>query len=147
MVSPPVRLHAVHLRAHAALQVGLDIAQKQVGRRAVRGGQFRIEIGEDVEVGAQGGAVVHIGRINARPEECLPAGNALEAFEIDLAGGEEIDVFLREIVADDGDDLDRREIAGGESNVSAAPPSMRSTFPCGVSTPSYATEPTTTRDM
>src|SRR4051794_2413930 len=29
----------------------------------------------------------------------------------------------------------------------AAPPSMRSTFPCGVSTPSYATEPTTVNDM
>src|ERR1017187_1893509 len=29
----------------------------------------------------------------------------------------------------------------------AAPPSMRSTFPCGVSTPSYATEPTTMSDM
>src|SRR5260370_39963572 len=28
-----------------------------------------------------------------------------------------------------------------------APPNMRSTRPCGVSTPSYATDPTTTTDM
>jgi hypothetical protein len=27
------------------------------------------------------------------------------------------------------------------------PPRIRSTFPCGVSRPSYATEPTTTKDI
>jgi hypothetical protein len=46
-------LQAVHLRAHVALQRRLDIAQQQIGRRAVRYRQLGLEIGEHVEVRAQ----------------------------------------------------------------------------------------------
>ena len=110
-------LHAVHLRAHAPLQRGLDVAEQEIRRGAVGFRQLGLEIGEDVEVGAQGGAVVHVGGVDAGPEEGLSAGDALQAVEIDFARGEEIEVFLREIVAHHGDDLDRGEIAGGERNV------------------------------
>ena len=106
-----------------------------------------LKIGEDVEVGAQRGPVVHVGRVDARPEESLAAGDALQSGEIDLSRRQKVDVFLREIVAHHGHNFHRREIGGRKAQYVAAPPSMRSTFPCGVSTPSYATEPTTTSDM
>ena len=111
-------LDAVHLRAHAALQVGLDVAEEQIGLGAIALGQLRIEIGEDVEVGAQRLAVVHVGRVLAGPEEGL-AGHALQPVEIDLARGQEIDIFLREIVAHHADDFHVREIRGGERDVRA----------------------------
>ena len=44
---------AVHLRAHAALQRGLDVAEQQVRRVPVALRQLGIEVGEDVQVGAQ----------------------------------------------------------------------------------------------
>src|SRR6266567_143716 len=84
---------------HASLEVGLDVAEEKVGLGAIAVGQLGIEIGEDVEVGAERLAIVHIGRIFSGPEEGL-AGNAIEAGEVDLAGGEEVDIFLREILAD-----------------------------------------------
>ena len=106
-----------------------------------------MEIGEHVEVGAQGGAVVHVGRVDARPEKCLAARDAFQTFQIDIARGQQIDVFLREIVAHHGDDLDRSEIAGRQRDISGRAAQHAVDFPCGVSTPSYATEPTTMRDM
>ena len=118
MVSPPVSCDAAHLLAHAALQIGLDVAEEEIGLGAVAFGQLGIEIGEDVEVGAQRLAIVHVGRVLAGPEEGL-AGDALEAGEIDFAGGQEIDIFLREIFAHHADDFDLREIRGGERDVGA----------------------------
>ena len=108
----------LHLIADAALQVGLYVAQKEKRLAAIAFGQFGIEIGEDVEIGLQRLAVVHIGRVLTGPEEGL-AGDAIETGEIDLAGRQEIDVFLREILADDADDFDLRKIRGGERNVGA----------------------------
>jgi hypothetical protein len=99
-------------------------------------GQLRIEIGEHVQIGAQRGAVVHIVGINAGPEECFAALDALQAFQIDAAIGEQFLVFGGEVVAHHGDNLGLGKITGGQTDISAAPPNMRSTLPCGVSTPS-----------
>ena len=104
-MSPPTSRGSVHLLAHAALQRGLDVAEQQVCPRVVTLGQLRIEVGEDVEVGPQRGAVVHVLRVDARPEERLAPGDALESGQIDAAAGQKIDVRLGEIVADHGDDL------------------------------------------
>ena len=112
-----MNLTSDHLPAHPFLQCGLNVAQQEVGRGSVRFGQLGTEIGEDVEIGAQGGAVVHIGRVDARPEEGLASGDALQAGEIDVARGQQIDILLREIVAHDGDDLHRGEIAGGQRDI------------------------------
>ena len=107
---------AVHLRAHVALQLRLDIAEQQVGRRAIRFGQLGLEIGEHVEVGPQRGAVVHIGGVDAGPEEGFP-GDALQSFEIDVARGAAGRILLREIVADDGHDFDIGEVAGRQRDI------------------------------
>src|SRR5450759_2492076 len=111
-------LDVAHLPAHAALQIGLDIAQEEIRLGAVALRQLGIEIGENVEIGPQGLAIVHIGRVLAGPEKRL-AGDAIQAAEIDLAGRQKIDVFLREIFADDADDFNLREIRGGEGDVRA----------------------------
>ena len=120
MVSPPVSL-TVHLLAHAALQLGLDVPEEQVRLAAVRCGQLGIEVREDVEVGPQGRAVVHIRGVHARPEKRFSAGHPLQAREIDLAGREQVGVLLREIVAHHGDDLHGREVAGGEGDIGGGP--------------------------
>src|ERR1035437_7402472 len=111
-------LDVTHLPAHAALQIGLDVAQKEIRLGAVALRQLGIEIGENVEIGAQGLAIVHIGRVLAGPEKRL-AGDAIEAGEIDLARRQKIDVFLGEIFAHDADDFDLRVIRGGKGDVRA----------------------------
>src|SRR5205085_95913 len=82
------------------------------------GWELRFEIGEDVEVGHQGFAIVHVGRIFSGPEEAL-AGDAVETGEIDASAGEKIVIFRGEIVTDNGDNFRLREIAGGKGDVSA----------------------------
>src|ERR1035437_4534732 len=111
-------LDIAHLVAHTALQIGLDVAQEEIRLGAVALRQPGIEIREDVEIGLQGLAIVHIGRVLTGPEEGL-AGDAVEAGEIDLAGRQKIEVFLREVLADDADDFDLREIRGGEGDIRA----------------------------
>ena len=103
----------VHLLAHAALQGGLDVAEQQVRRFLVAFRQLRIEVGEHVQIGAQRGAVVHIVRINARPEKCFASLHALQAFQIDAAVGQQFLVFGGEVVAHHGDDFGLGKIAGG----------------------------------
>ena len=108
----------VHLRSDRALQRRLDVTKQKIGRALVRFGQFRIESREDVQVRNERFAIVHILRINARPEEGFPR-HAFEAGEIDAARREQIDILLIEIVTHHRDDLRLREITGGESDISA----------------------------
>ena len=110
-MSPPTkRERPVHLRFHCALQGGLDVAEQQVGSVTVRLGQLRVESGEDVEIGSERLAIVHVLRVDAGPEKGL-AGHAFQARQIDTARSEQIDVFLREIVTHNGDNLRLREKA------------------------------------
>jgi len=108
----------LHLVADAFLEGGLDVAEEEVGGVFVGGGEFGVEVGEDVEVGDECGAVVHVVGVDALPEEGF-AGDALEAFDADVAGGEEVDVGLGKVVADDADDVDGGEVGGREGDVSA----------------------------
>jgi hypothetical protein len=106
-----------HLRADVALEVGLDVAEEEIRLGPVMLGKFGVEVGEDVELGPQSGAVVHVGRVDARPEEGLASGYALEAGEVDVAGGQEVGVLLVEVISDDPDDADGGEVARGERDV------------------------------
>ena len=110
----------LHLRAHAALQAGLDVAQQQIARILIALGKLGIEIREHVEIGGQGDAVVHVVGIFAGPEKGL-AGDALQTFQIDAAAGEQFGVCLREIVAHHGHDARLRKITGGKRDVSSGP--------------------------
>src|ERR1035438_8542558 len=77
-------LDVAHLVAHAALQIGLDVAQEEIRLGAVALRQLGIEIREDVEIGPQGHAVVHVRRVLAGPEKRL-AGDAIESGEIEFS--------------------------------------------------------------
>ena len=79
-------------------------------------GQPGIEIGEDVQVGSQRLAVVHIGRIDALPEKRF-ARDPFQSLQIDLARRQQIRVLLGEILAHHADQADIREIAGGKSDI------------------------------
>ena len=73
-------------------------------------GKRRLEIGEHVELGGQRGALVHVLAVAAGPEEALPL-RVLDAGEIDLAALENGLFLLGEILADDGHNAHRRELA------------------------------------
>ncbi len=106
----------LHLRANAALQGGLDVAEQQVARVLIALGKLGLKIGEHVEIGGERHAIVHVVGIFAGPEESL-AGHALQAFEVDAAAGQQIGIGLREIVAHHGHDAHLREITRGERNI------------------------------
>jgi hypothetical protein len=120
MVSPPASVHAVHLRRTPRCSAGWILPNKQIGRRAVPFRQLGLKIGEHVEVRAQRLAVVHVGRVFAFPEKGL-AGHALQAFQVDALGGQQIHVFAREIVPHHRHDLDRSKVAGRQSYISGGP--------------------------
>jgi hypothetical protein len=68
-----------------------------------------VEIGEDVQVSGQRGAVVHIVGINPLPKEGF-ARNTLQSFETDPARGELVDILRGKVVADHADDAHGSEI-------------------------------------
>jgi len=108
--------HAVHLRAHAALQRRLNVAQQQVRRLAVALRQLRVEVREHVQIRAQRSTVVHVARIDARPKKRF-ARRAFQPFKVDAAARQELFVLLREVVAHDTHDLYVREIARGQRDI------------------------------
>src|ERR1700676_1279367 len=107
---------AFDLFKNVALQVGRDIGEEDVFGMTVFLGEFRFEVCENVEVGDQRGALVEILGIFTRPEKRF-AGGAFEAFDVDGAAAENLRVDFSEIVADDSDQIDVREKAGGDGEV------------------------------
>ena len=112
-MSPPARRRPFICSRTLRCRAGLNVAEQQVGRFLVALRQLRIEVGEHVQIGAQRGAIVHILRIDAGPEKGLAALDALQAFQIDPAVGQQFLVFSGEVVADHGDYLGLGKIAGG----------------------------------
>ena len=111
-MSPPVSFRLLHLCPDRSLEARLNIAQKKIGLRLVAFGKFGFEIREDIQFSGQRLAIVHVGRILARPKKRLTR-NALKTFQIDPPAGEKIGIFLGKVVADHGDNFDFREIACG----------------------------------
>ena len=68
--------------------------------------ELRLEIGEDVELRVARFRDVQIEAVLAAPEERLRAGDALQAVEVDLPAAEDGQIVVREIVADDGHEID-----------------------------------------
>ena len=62
-------------------------------------------------------AIVHVVGIFAGPKKSF-SGHAFQAFQIDAVVGQQIGIFLGEIVAHDADEIGLREKAGGERDVS-----------------------------
>ncbi len=104
------------LLQHRALQRGVDVAKKNERRIGIGIRQRGLEIREDVELGGQRGALVHVLAVAPGPEKSFAAGT-LEAGEIDVAALEDGHVFFREIIANDRDHAHRREMARGQGEI------------------------------
>ena len=101
----------------ATLKIGRDIGEKNVRGFAEFRGEFGIKVSEDVQFGDQGFAFVEMLGIFSGPEEGFADG-ALEASGIDFAAMEDGLVFGGKIFADDGDEVDMSEEAGGYCEIS-----------------------------
>ena len=75
---------AFNLMQHVALQVGGDVGEENIFGIAILLRQARLELGEDVQIGGQGDALVQIFGVAAGPEEAF-TGGALETFDVDVA--------------------------------------------------------------
>ena len=73
---------------HGPLQIGVDVAEKDVLRVAIMGGQLRVELGEHVELRVEGVRGVEVELVAALPAERAP-GAADEPGEVDAARAEE----------------------------------------------------------
>ena len=98
------------------LKVGRDVGQKDDWSLAVAVGQGGGEGLENIQLHGAGLTGVHVPHVFPGPAEGF-AWNDLEAGEVDLAIAEKFDMFLREILADDANEADGREIRCGDGAV------------------------------
>jgi hypothetical protein len=73
----------VHLLLNSSLKCRLYVSKEKIGLRCVGGRKLGVEFSEDIEIGLQRLAIVHICRVHARPEERL-AGYLLQPLQVDL---------------------------------------------------------------
>jgi hypothetical protein len=124
------QLQVLHLRAHLALQTGLNVAQQQVRRGKIARRQFGLKIGEHVQLRSERLAVVHIGGVLAGPEEGL-AGDTLQTLQVDAVFQQQIRVLLGKVIPHHGDQPGRGKVTCRERNIGgraaqhAVHPSMR----------------------
>ena len=104
----------LHLIENEVLEVGGDIPEENEGEFFVRGGELGFEIGEDIEIGGEGCAVIHVLFVAAVPAEGF-ALDDLEAGQIDISFFPDGAVVGGKIVADDTDEADGGVEASGES--------------------------------
>ena len=105
---------AVALGAHAALELGLDVAQEDDIRGLRRVRELGLEVAEDVELGVVGVRDVEVVLVVAAPEEGLAALDVLDVARLDAASMQHLELVLAEVVADRPDDADVGEEARGE---------------------------------
>ena len=131
------------LLQHIELQIGLRVGEEEDVGGPLLLVQLRLKLREHVELRLARFRDVEIEAVLAAPEEALRAVNPLQAVEIDVAALEDRRVLFREVVADDGDEIDGAKNEAATEKYVAEPPMQRSTFPNGVSIASNATVPTT----
>ncbi len=95
---------------HVALQIGRDVGEKYVLRRAIALRKPRLEIGKYVQLRRQRHTLVQIFRVAPRPEKRFPR-RALQPSGIDMPPAKNLRVFFREVVADNPHQADVREKA------------------------------------
>ena len=117
----------LHLAEHLQLQFGGDVGQENKVARFVMVGKGRREGFDNIERDRAGLAGVHIPHVFAGPAEGL-ARIALHAFEVDAALLQKVPMVGREIFADDGHEVDRREIPGGHRGVGSRAAEKIETF-------------------
>jgi hypothetical protein len=105
------QLHVGHGLAHAALQDGINVGEKEKLRVAVGFGNLRLEGREDIQLCIVRLGFVDVFQIGALPEEALARG-VLNAARVDVARLEDGLLPLAEVLADDSDDAHIGKEAG-----------------------------------
>ncbi len=100
MVSPPARRSPFICARTLRCSARLDVAEQQIRLGPVAFRKLGIEIREDVQLGGQRLAIVHVVGVFSGPEERF-AGNAFQTLQIDAVARQQLRILIREIVADD----------------------------------------------
>src|SRR6185369_17290075 len=105
------------LPQHLELHLGIDVAEKDILRVAVRFRQLGDEAGEHVEVQLDRVAHVEIFVIAAAPVKRV-AARALEPLKVDAAAAEKLQILFGKIPADDAHDSHGGEEARAHAEIS-----------------------------
>ena len=111
----------LELLQHLALQHRIDVCQEHLGEGAQAVVKLGAELLEDVQLGAQGLARVHVRAVDPFPPEGLPRAH-FDAREIQIGVLEREARFGGKVAPDDRDDRDREEMPGGEREVRRGSP-------------------------
>src|SRR6185436_18480976 len=98
-----------HLFAHLALQLRLDVAEKDHPRALRLFGELRLEVCEDVELRVERVRSVEVEVVASAPEEGLALFDAFEVVRVDPALLEDPHLLRAEVAADDADDAHVRK--------------------------------------
>ena len=110
---------ALDLVEHALLQQRVHVAQKDDVGLLVGRGQLGLEALEDVELGEQRLAAIEVQAVLAAPAERLAFG-VLNTLQVDASTTEQLELFLAEVFADDGDQVDVGEERSEQGEVGRA---------------------------
>jgi hypothetical protein len=106
---------AGHLFAHAALEIRLDVAEKQESRLFRLFRNLRLKFGEHVQVGKESVRDVQVVLVFAAPPERLAVLDSFEIVSADAARFKHVDVG--EITANNADDAHVSKEAGRNGKV------------------------------
>ena len=143
----PAEARAVALGADLALQVWLDVGEEEGVGGFRLGGELRLELAEDAELGVLGVGDVEVVLVATAPEERLAALDPLDVAGLHAAAFEHLELGGAEVLADRADRAHLGEEAGGEREMDGGAAQHAVALPEGVFTESKAIEPTTVRDM
>ncbi len=108
------------LQQHLPLEYGVEIAQEEILAGPVMFGEVGPKIGQDVQLGVEGLAVVEVISVLAGPAEG-PARQDLQSRQVDVSGLQQGDVLLSEVVPDGRHHPDIGEIAGRNAEIGRRP--------------------------
>ena len=108
------------LQQHLPLEVGVEIAQEEILAGPVMFGEVGPKVGQDVQLGVEGLAVVEVISVLAGPAEGL-ARQDLQSRQVDVSGLQQGDVLLSEVVPDGRHHPDLGEVGGGDTEIGRRP--------------------------
>ena len=109
-------LRVIDLFEDVTLQGRLDVAEEEPIGLAIALGKLRLEVLEDVQIGADGLARIEIGGVLSLPVEGFP-GRVFEPLQIDPPALESTHLLRTEVVAHDSHHVDVREIRSGQGEI------------------------------
>ena len=102
------------------LEFGVEIAQEEILAGPVMFGEVGPIVGQDVQLGVEGLAVVEVISVLAGPAEGL-ARQDLHSGQVDVSGLQQGDVLLPEVVPDGRRQPNLGEVGGGDTEIGRRP--------------------------